>query len=112
MPLDSTNYTPAKPEAVRILEDARALIATPETWVQRTYQRNGHRCAIGAICWAAECSFYEAELDSQPIERAAREMGYENAVHLNDSTDHPTVMRMFDRAIELAWADAREAVDA
>lgn len=99
-----------EPETVRILKAAKARISDPANWLQNGYEDAlGHVCAVGAIVKVSKHSTYAVEkLDVCRLQKAAREMGHENAADLNDFTDHPTVMRMFDRAIELAWQEHRE----
>ena len=108
MPFDTT----AKPdtETAALLRKAKALIDTPEKWCQgaMALDRLGRvcfdpmgsyvvrRCAIGAAATIDGCGW------SRPLKAAAKEMGYRDPGDLNDRTDHLTVMRMFDRAIELA----------
>lgn len=90
---------------------ARALIADPRNWTQGMAARgqDGTQvfffeptavqfCAVGACRRATNdpCVEFE-ELDS-----AAQDLGYGEAYLLNDRTDHATVLRMFDLAIEMA----------
>ena len=83
--------------------DARKLIEDPAHWCQHTAyctDENGvvvARCAMGAVSMiAANDHVYE-------LRQAATEINGHWAVSaLNDATDHATVLRMFDRAIELA----------
>ena len=110
MPRDGT-FTKPDTEIAALLRKAKALIDTPEKWCQGVCarDRNGvgvltdgglavSRCAMGAI-WAVSragrCDWF--------LHEAARQMfGADCAADVNDTTDHPTVMRMFDLAIEMA----------
>lgn len=100
------------------LRAAKALIATPETWCQGTWGRtacdapatrgrNAARfCSWGALVQLLGISGYGAALGY--LNKAALEMGHTGATNLNDLTDHPTVLRMFDRAIALAEQEAAQ----
>lgn len=106
-----------------ILRAAKAKIEDPAHWCQgyswlnsknqpisRDDMRSAARrcCAIGAV--ALSCQRLSDEWSPiRFLETAANELGFGEKVllapaELNDSTDHATVMRMFDRAIELAEA--------
>lgn len=123
MPLDGTLYHP-QDEILRVLSAAQERIREPENWCQGTMWRTTDNdvkqwCARGAVYW----TYNEKNNDEADnlLNRAANEMGYSNnsktgrnaIVLLNNTTDHPTVMAMFSRAIELRLADmAKEAVHA
>lgn len=113
MPFDSVNFE--KPEVVRQLEAAKALIADPTNWCQGTMAMSRHRWPIGisdpqASAWCSEGAIVRitgAVSEKGNLWRflrsASHELGYFAPFELNDNTNHATVMRMFDRAIELAW---------
>ena len=121
MPRDGT-YAKPNTEAAALLRKAKALIDTPEKWCQGTeaQDKNGRGvfcdssaavqfCALGALGNLGSCSGY---IVSDFLDKAARKMGHYGtdnespAANLNDTTDHPTVMAMFDLAIRLANAEA------
>lgn len=100
------------------LREAKALIEDPERWCQGALRRDKYgnagaiggevveRCADGAV--AEVLGQYRTDDPVfAPLNAAAVEMGFENSACLNESTDHPTVMKMFDRAIELAEREER-----
>lgn len=89
------------------LAAAKALIDTPEKWAQHSYQTGmGCMCVIGAL---AKALGHNPLNDTPPdlgaperaLDKAAREVGFGNAVHLNDDlrTTHADIMALFDRAI-------------
>ncbi len=109
MPFDAT--TKPDTETAALLRKAKALIDTPEKWCQGTCARDarGKAVLLGSATAVAHCSFgavWALSANTQQaaslLRRVGAEMGYGGEVVLNDSTDHPTVMRMFDRAIDLA----------
>ena len=109
MPRDGT-FTKPDTETAALLRKAKALINTPEKWCRDQWAKNCwgdpcpydgpqavRRCADGALMAAG------AQMaGNQFLIAAAREMGFGDQVHLNDNTDHPTVMAMFDLAERMA----------
>lgn len=106
--------------ASEILIKARALIEKPENWTQGHLARDNTGfpvdemsedavcfCSLGATTKAAGshspamCSA-DAYLDLAATEIMQSAMG--SVESLNDNTDHPTVLRMFDLAIAKAQA--------
>ncbi|MGD1957175.1 MAG: hypothetical protein ACFBZ9_18510 [Sphingomonadales bacterium] len=100
------------------LRAAKALIQKPENWCQGAYVRDktGREVAFDdplGCQWCAEGAVYK-EVDARGVldSRASRpfillrdvavKMGATRGTKINDTTDHPTVMRMFDLAIEMA----------
>lgn len=102
------------------LRSARALIADYENWCQGDYGKDGwgrsidpyavgcvKRCAHGAR-FAAEVSDYGVRI----LSNAARFEGRSTLISVNDSFSpdprecHAAVLRVYDRAIELAEAAA------
>ena len=87
---------------VRLLSEARALIAAREAWGQRTYETPfGQRCAVGAlyrigasagdptvVWWAHEA-----------LLRIALRRGYPTVEMMNDRSSHEHVLAAFDEAI-------------
>lgn len=117
----TTPILPADHSARRILKRARALIADPAHWTQRTLardekgvpmpfwdQRAVSWCMIGAVdkCGGL-ASGWIVEIAWQYVNSAIVEMGLtRNSVgQLNDTTDHATVLAVLDRAIALATGD-------
>ncbi|MGI9449346.1 MAG: DUF6197 family protein [Geminicoccaceae bacterium] len=97
-----------------ILIAAKAKIEDPERWCQGWFARDiaGHPigsrnpgackwCSLGAIRVVWGPLSYESKV-LQTLAVAALDQGFQLPEDLNDNTDHPTVMKMFDRAIELA----------
>lgn len=109
---------------VGILKLARARIAEREHWVvgvRACGARGGMVnprspravawCAGGALLWAGRSQYAASVYEAYEIlEVAAIEFDYESVEELNDAASHVLVMRMFDRAIEMA--SAREAAEA
>ena len=94
-------------EILRVLRAAQERIRDP----------NEQLCAWGALNWVEyQATGNLGRSDSTArakafdyLNIAAREEGYGGFSELNDRTDHPTVMAMFDRAQELRLADMMEA---
>jgi len=102
---------------VEILEAARDLIANPARWTQGDFARdeggvgvnadNGDAvcwCAVGGVRKVAESigELYEPNI---LLDRASGELYPEsesNVVWVNDRLGHDAVLRVYDRAIELA----------
>ena len=118
MPRDGT-YTKPDTEAAALLRKAKALIDTPEKWCQgsEAADKNGRlvrasssealgRCSLGALIASGVND--ESDPIVMKLNIAAVMLGFDAtdneyaAANLNDTTDHPTVMRMFDLAIRLA----------
>ena len=121
MPRDGT-YTKPDTEAAALLRKAKVLIDTPEKWCQGTggqdlmgrsvspLSRKAIRfCSIGASSKCGGSYIFDLE---HFLNEAAQKMGFHAtagesaAANLNDTTDHPTVMAMFDLAIRLANEEA------
>lgn len=118
----NTSTPSANEEAVEVLKKAKALIADPEHWCRRRVATNAGGDGVpatspSAVSWCSigAVSAVTVDVDVKQhawmmLERAAEEMGFEEdaeaaAACLNDETDHPTVMKMFDRAIALAGGE-------
>ncbi len=113
MPLDGTLYH--NDEILQLLDEAQERIRNPENWCQEALfqtTRDGTRqwCARGAV---------KSELWYQGVDallsRAAVEMGHigtrglhHAVVALNNTTDHSTVMAMFDLAREMRLSQILE----
>lgn len=54
-------------------------------------------CSVGALM-----KFYvEPKERYQYIDKAAVQLGYSSTIHLHDKSDHETILKMFNLAIEL-----------
>lgn len=112
-----------------LLVAAKALIADPKHWVQFRNAAGANNetvssmsdqavcfCSFGAVdqaAWRANDRkpitnynigtvggvYYDAE---KLLRKSSQDLRSVGPATLNDSTDHPTVMKMFERAIELA----------
>ncbi len=109
---------------LKVLHAAQERIRLPERWRQCVFGDwmfdDTQICAWGALNWveyraAGNLGCGDSTVWAQAfdyLDTAARQIGYLGIADLNDSTDHPTVMAMFDRAQELRMADMMEAVAA
>lgn len=120
-------------ETADILRRARKRIEDPERWTQRYVARTKQRgkgvsadspeatcwCATGAVMVEADAGALGSMRITALLDRAAEEMGFKEnanadefpAARLNDRGSrahaHPRVLVMYDRAIELAEAEAK-----
>jgi hypothetical protein len=107
IPETAKTEVPANP-VVEQLKAARELISDPEHWCRGAYARrkNGSECNSWSKSAHSFCALgaFRGYGDNawRTLNLAAKNMGFLSAHHLNDSTDHATVMEMFDRAIEHA----------
>jgi len=98
---------------LKVLGAAQERISKPKNWCQGSYGFNhSPHCAVGVILFMTTTD--NAYLDCLDLlNTSAGQLGrYNGASDLNDSTDHPTVMAMFDRARALRMADMLEAAHA
>ena len=98
---------------VTLLRQAKLKIADPKNWCQgRLHSEDGNQhCAAGAIQICSN-STREMDLAFRKLDAAAREFTpFRTFIDLNNTTDHPTVMKMFDRAIEMAMVSEGENYD-
>jgi hypothetical protein len=104
-------------EAKRILSVARVLISKPTLWTQKVYSRDkdGDQCdplKVESVCFCslgalrrtafsllADTFYSEAR---NHLQQACELFGFMGIPALNDNSDHATVLKMFDKAIELA----------
>ncbi len=103
MPLDGTLY---EDEILRILSAAQERIRDPKNWCQGTFGDWANRtqfCAYGALLNEPNPTAALVLIDT-----VAQEQGYGGSISLNDRTDHPTVMAMFQRAIEMRSQEISE----
>ena len=89
------------------LREARDLISDPERWCQECYARDKNGApvlyeSLAAVRWCALGACEKVGADVRILWRAAERMKGFDPADINDSTNHPTVMKMFDLAIELA----------
>ncbi len=102
MPLDGTLY---EDEILRVLHTAQERIRDPENWCQYSYGLNSSpNCAVGALLMTPRSTPEALGL----LNTASKQIGYDGASILNDRTNHPTVMAMFDCAIKLRLAEIME----
>lgn len=94
-----------------LLKRAREKIAKPENWCQRAFAKDadGGICQTQspiATCWCAIGALLAVRGDSYRglalirLTKAANILGYAYASVLNDKTDHETVLKMYDIAME------------
>ncbi|HSM93432.1 MAG TPA: hypothetical protein VLT47_11150 [Anaeromyxobacteraceae bacterium] len=102
-----------------ILRRARARIEDPSRWTQGAFARDAKgvdmpaSCASEGVCFCAVGAIY-AEIgdDMEAVElwnlldRAAADLGFHSAPYLNDTADHPAVLRLYDLAIAKAEGGA------
>jgi hypothetical protein len=103
----------------KVLTEAKTLIEDPSKWCQKAYARDAEGkatmatapdacqwCSLGAAMWALNRSDLRSSVGVEHVwdllDKAAQSYKYRSADIVNDSTDHPTVMAMFDRAIDIA----------
>lgn len=100
---------------VEVLKAAKALISDPAKWTQRSYARNAggfSTCPTNgdAECWcsvgAIECVAGNSDLCLIAESKLCAAIGGGGIIRFNDMHTHSEVMAAFDRAIELAEADA------
>lgn len=97
----------ATPESIdaavlRVLEEARGLIAQREDWTQGILETfRGERCAVGALRLAAEFLNYETagRLAHARLAAIAAERGFSSVEAMNDYSRHEAVLSAFDTAI-------------
>lgn len=98
------------------LREARALIEDPAHWCKNINAANidGHECQVlstSAVKFCAEgarwrvLGHWRREFAAYALIKAAQDLGYKDVIDLNDDSNHATVMKMFDCAIELASAE-------
>ncbi len=113
MPLDGTLYH--NDEILQILDAAQERIRDPKNWCQRSLHEvstdgTEQWCARGAVL--AEVACWGSPVDKL-LNRAALDMGYSDLpghelVNLNNTSDHPTVMAVFDLAREMCLSQILE----
>jgi hypothetical protein len=85
---------------VAVLRDARAMISDEAQWVQGIYERDGRRCAMGALQAAGRGYWRAVRRDAAgALEQVARLNGHHSVESMNDSVSHTEVLAMFDAAI-------------
>lgn len=92
---------------VALLRDARALISDEAAWVQGVYERDGRRCAMGALQQAGRGTWRMVRRDAAgALEAVARLNGHPSVESMNDSVSHTEVLAMFDAAMLRAGGGA------
>ncbi len=95
---------------VAVLRDARALISDEAAWVQGVYERDGRRCAMGALQEAGRGTWRVVRRDAAAaLEAVARLNGHHAVESMNDSVGHAEVLAMFDAAMRRAGGGAGRA---
>ena len=102
-------------KASEALRKAKALIEDPQHWCQGVYAKgkSGREvdvksryadqwCAAGAMDKVNPRNTFSGDLY---LNRAARDLYDQHFITVNDRLAHMDVMRMYDRAIELALED-------
>lgn len=99
---------------LEVLVAARELISDPSKWTQNAIARmpDGTECSEHdpeAVSWCAlgaihKCGYVYSGDAWAHLSNAAYEVGASSLVDVNNNRQHADVMRMFDRAIELARA--------
>jgi hypothetical protein len=94
---------------------AKKLISDPKKWTQGWYAKNNHGqytwpahedavcfCSIGAVIKIDGRPPYAnaVEREAKLLDAAARKLNFGSYIELNETSDHRTVMKMFDLAIE------------
>lgn len=107
------------PSTADKLREARALIEDPERWTTGAFARNvkgdpvDHR-GQAAVAWCARGIAYRVGLSPNSslsgygygyLSRASHEIG-QGLTAVNDCLGHDAVLKVYDRAIELAEAEA------
>jgi hypothetical protein len=100
--------------AVEQLTAARELIADPEHWTQGAFARDDHELACSsrdpnAQRWCAWGALVHIPTSLMPdifLLRAAQDLYQASPQVVNDQLGHDQVLRMYDRAIKLAKANA------
>lgn len=105
MPLDGTNYVVSDNAVARCLVAASARIHNPADWCQKTGVRGNQRCSLAALGEAWLLAGLDCYKRARNIlDHVAQARGYTGIMHLNDATNHATVMAAFREAIEIARA--------
>lgn len=102
-------------DVIDALRSAKGKISDSAKWVRGTVAVDGagnrvmpedftacRWCAVGA-CMSNDEAWNDLAIPA--LHTVAKHLGYRSAGNLNDSTDHLTVMRMFDLAIRAAGSD-------
>jgi hypothetical protein len=96
---------PLDTAVLRVLEEARGLIAEREDWRQGSYETlRGERCAVGALRLAADYLDYRAAglVAQDMLTLIALSRGYRDIETMNDHSRHESVLAAFDEAIAAA----------
>jgi hypothetical protein len=99
---------PAASPVLRLLRQARGLVAAPERWVRGKYEAEDERyCAVGALRAASRRLG-----DADALRRAHRTLlqiairrGFQSVERMNDESSHHHVLSALDEAIRKAECD-------
>jgi hypothetical protein len=85
---------------IAVLCEARALISEEAHWAQGVYERDGRRCAMGAL-QAVGRGYWRGVRRKAAVEllNVVRQQGYHSVEAMNDSLTHREVLAVFDGAI-------------
>ena len=94
-----------------ILTQVKTLLAKREAWTQNSNARAVDRSPVcyfqpEAVCWCVNGALAKITEDTNHyigaitlLDKIAREMGYDSAVHLNDTADWEKVHELLDKAV-------------
>jgi hypothetical protein len=108
---------------VDILTGGKEVLSDPKHWTQEHCAKDADGKpalfnAKNATCWCSVGAIAKAHgQNTGPkqyqclglLDRAAGALGYPDAIKLNDTANHGTVMQMFDLAIGLAREEVKDA---
>ena len=103
-------------DMLKIIKDARNLIAKPENWTQGVCARDIDGNEIGidsprAVCWCSLGALEKVGEDVAGVEWYVllhfleKEIGFGHVATFNDSHTHEEVLAMFDKAIAILESD-------
>lgn len=97
----------SSPTEAERLRKARALIADPDRWAQGNFAFDAEGTPVSsysdnAVRWCAAGACSRVGADAGYLFRALPYTANNNLGVYNDNRAHRTILRLFDRAIELA----------
>lgn len=106
-PSEPPAFKPGSPsmETLILLTVARALVADEKKWTRGKYETliGGRRCAMGAICVAADILRTSSVIVAiEDLTAVARRLGFPSVEAMNDASSHSLMLKGFDEAIGLA----------
>ena len=100
-----------------VLKKAKALIDSPKKWTQKVYARDTKDmpvpwgssaackfCALGAVNRVVFLLYSHSLVFAalECLQEASNTLTGKSVAHINDTTDHATVMSIYDKAIQRA----------